>query len=66
MPKCRYAKHCDLYNKRSFTCGDGGGSYCGRYREYEEEYSESPSALMAVFLVAVICFIAAVYWYLNL
>ena len=33
--KCKYNKICNLYRKNSHTCNHGGGSYCGRFREYE-------------------------------
>ena len=38
MTKCKYYKTCKYVEIDGFTCKeDGGGEYCGRWRENEEK-----------------------------
>ncbi len=30
---CRYYRTCGYYSPKSFTCHEGGGSYCGKFRK---------------------------------
>ena len=32
---CRYYQTCEFYYPESFTCREGGGEYCGKYRALE-------------------------------
>ena len=34
---CRYYRICECYYPESFTCREGGGEYCGKYRTLEVE-----------------------------
>lgn len=33
---CKYAVDCPCYSSESATCRNGGGSYCGAYRQRED------------------------------
>ncbi len=35
--QCEYLDKCPYSSDDSFTCFDGGGYYCGRYRAYGRE-----------------------------
>lgn len=32
-PKCKFHKKCPYFEYDSYTCKNGGGNYCGKYRE---------------------------------
>ena len=34
---CRFYRTCEFYSPESFTCHEGGGSYCGKFRKLEGE-----------------------------
>jgi len=33
--KCKFHKICIHYRKNSHTCNNGGGPYCGTYKEFK-------------------------------
>jgi len=33
--KCKFSNKCKLFSKNSYTCNNGGGRYCGKWREKE-------------------------------
>jgi hypothetical protein len=34
--KCPFQGKCSLYYKEAYTCNNGGGLYCGKYKEFEK------------------------------
>jgi len=36
--KCRFHKICPYFYPESFTCINGGGSYCGKFRDFSQIY----------------------------
>jgi len=34
--RCEYYGSCPLTKKDSYVCNNGGGSYCGKWRELEK------------------------------
>ena len=39
---CRFHTICNRFYEASFTCTNGGGSYCGKYREYDTIFRDKP------------------------
>ncbi|MGD0645899.1 MAG: hypothetical protein ABSA75_13415 [Candidatus Bathyarchaeia archaeon] len=35
--KCEFVHECNLFSRTSATCNNGGGDYCGRWRELKEQ-----------------------------
>ena len=38
--RCRFYDQCNLKSAAARTCNRGGGSYCGKWREYRDKEAE--------------------------
>lgn len=48
MAKCKFWKLCPIYDPGAAACDtEGGGTYCGKYREFSEEGRYIPKSQRA-------------------
>jgi hypothetical protein len=41
---CEFSSTCPYFAPDNFTCGNGGGSHCGKYRRFKEEIALNETA----------------------